>query len=187
MNASVASSGEAPRSGAAGAVDVDLDRIRATLMVLGIALHAADVFVTAGDWLVADRHRSVVFDALVALIHSFRVPGFFLLSGLLFAGSLRRHATPDLLARQLLRLGVPLLTCWLLLNGAQQALLAWQRGADPWAALEGLSAPMYHLWFLRDLLVLNLLVLAAWAVAQGRHRRAARTSAGAPGRLAAWV
>ncbi len=187
MDASVASSGEAPRSGAAGAVDVDLDRIRATLMVLGIALHAADVFVTAGDWLVADRQRSVVFDALVALIHSFRVPGFFLLSGLLFAGSLRRHATPDLLARQLLRLGVPLLTCWLLLNGAQQALLAWQRGADPWAALEGLSAPMYHLWFLRDLLVLNLLVLAAWAVARGRHRRAARTPAGGPGRLATWV
>ena len=61
-------------------VAIDYDRIRATLMVMGIALHAADVFVSAGDWLVADTHRGAVFDALVALIHSFRVPGFFLLS-----------------------------------------------------------------------------------------------------------
>lgn len=187
MDVSTASTREAHRPGIAGAADLDLDRTRATLMVLGIALHTADVFITSGDWLVADSHRSAFFDALVALIHSFRVPGFFLLSGLLFAGSLRRHATPDLLVRQLLRLGVPLLSCWLLLNGAQQALLAWQRGADPWAALDGLSAPVFHLWFLRDLLVLNLLVLAAWAIAQGRHRRAARTAARGPGRFAAWL
>lgn len=141
------------------AVAIDYDRIRATLMVLGIALHAADVFVSAGDWLVADTHRGVVFDALVALIHSFRVPGFFLLSGLLFAGSLTRHTAPDLVRRQLVRLGVPLLTCWLLLNTAQATLLTWYRGGDPWIALTSLSTPMAHLWFLRDLLVMNLLAL----------------------------
>ena len=141
-------------------LELDLDRIRATLMVLGVVLHAADVFLTTGDWLVADRHRSVVFDALVALIHSFRVPGFFLLSGLLFAGSLGRHGAPELLARQLLRLGLPLLTCWTLLNSVQLGLMAWHRGADPWEAFFSLNTPMYHLWFLRNLLVLDVLVLA---------------------------
>ncbi|WP_431260929.1 acyltransferase family protein [Roseateles chitinivorans] len=148
------------------AVAIDFDRIRATLMVLGIALHAADVFVTAGDWLVADSHRGLAFDALVALIHSFRVPGFFLLSGLLFAGSLKRHATPDLALRQLVRLGVPLLTCWALLNAAQTALLAWYRGGDPWEALASISTPLGHLWFVRDLLVMNLFVLA-WVAMRG--------------------
>lgn len=156
--------------------DLDLDRIRATLMVLGVVLHAADVFLTTGDWLVADSHRSVVFDALVAMIHSFRVPGFFLLSGLLFAGSLGRHGAPELLARQLLRLGLPLLACWTLLNSLQMALMAWHRGADPWEAVFSLNTPMYHLWFLRDLLVLDVLVLAG-AMLLGsstlRHGRAA--------------
>jgi|GEM_PF-1612535 len=180
MDASIAPPAKAgARAGIVGAADIDLDRVRATLMVLGIALHAADVFLTTGDWLVADPHRSAGFDALVALIHSFRVPGFFLLSGLFFAGSLARHGAPDLLMRQLLRLGLPLLTCWVLLNGAQQALLAWHRGADAWAAALA-SAPMYHLWFLYDLLILNLLVLAGVTLRRGpatrRERREHRTT-----------
>ncbi len=166
MDAAFASPAPVVASGAAGGVGFDLDRVRATLMLLGIALHSADVFVTAGNWLVADAQRSAVFDAMVALIHSFRVPGFFLLSGLLFARSLGRHAVPELLSRQLLRLGLPLLVCWALLNGAQQALLAWQRGGDPWLAWLS-PPPMYHLWFLRDLLVLDLLVLAAAALMGG--------------------
>ncbi len=167
MDASIAPPAKAAaHAGIAGVADIGLDRVRATLMVLGIGLHAADVFLTSGDWLVADPHRSGVFDALVALIHSFRVPGFFLLSGLFFAGSLTRHGAPDLLMRQLLRLGLPLLTCWALLNGAQQALLAWHRGADPWAAALA-SAPMYHLWFLYDLLILHLLVLAGATLRRG--------------------
>ncbi|ANH70956.1 hypothetical protein ABE85_25825 (plasmid) [Mitsuaria sp. 7] len=148
------------------AVAIDFDRIRATLMVLGIALHAADVFVSAGDWLVSDSHRGIAFDALVAVIHSFRVPGFFLLSGLLFAGSLTRHAAPGLALRQLVRLGVPLLSCWAVLNAAQTALLAWHRGGDPWEALASISTPMGHLWFVRDLLVMNLLVLV-WVAIRG--------------------
>lgn len=162
---------------AAGSAGIDFDRIRATLMVLGIALHAADVFVSAGDWLVADTHRGVAFDALVALIHSFRVPGFFLLSGLLFAGSLTRHAAPDLVLRQMVRLGVPLLTCWALLNAAQTALLAWHRGGDPWAALASLSTPMSHLWFIRDLLVMNLLVLGCVAIRGAMPTPAAQPAA----------
>lgn len=172
MNVSVAPPVQAAGPGVAGASApaLDLDRVRATLMVLGIGLHAADVFITTGAWLVADTHRSVVFDALVALIHSFRVPGFFVLSGLFFAGSLGRHGAPDLLVRQLLRLGLPLLTCWALLNGAQQALLAWHRGAEPWAAVLSTPAPMFHLWFLRDLLILDLLVLA-WVMVAGRPAR----------------
>ncbi len=156
--------------------DLDLDRIRATLMVLGVALHAADVFLTTGDWLVADSHRSVVFDALVALIHSFRVPGFFLLSGLLFAGSLGRHGAPELLARQMLRLGLPLLTCWTLLNSLQLGLMAWHRGADPWEAVFSLNTPMYHLWFLRDLLVLDVLVLAGAMLLGSSARRHGRAA-----------
>ncbi|MDH0865355.1 acyltransferase family protein [Mitsuaria sp. GD03876] len=186
MNVPIPPPAQAAGPGVAGAPGMapDLDRVRATLMVLGIALHAADVFITAGDWLVADPHRSVVFDALVALIHSFRVPGFFLLSGLFFAGSLGRHGAPELLMRQLLRLGLPLLTCWALLNGAQQALLAWHRGGDPWEAVFSTPAPIYHLWFLRDLLILDLLVLA-WIAIAGRGARASGASgaSGAPGRL----
>ncbi len=198
MHVSIAPHGEVagsavggpPTTGMAGQSDspFEVDRVRATLMLLGIALHAADVFVSSGDWLVADPRRGVAFDALVVLIHSFRIPGFFLLSGLLFAGSLSRHAGPDLLVRQLLRLGLPLLTGWTLLNGAQAALLAWHRQEDPWAAMMSMSTPVAHLWFLRDLLVLNLAVLAGHMLAAPLRRATPtrRMAGGADAAFAGW-
>ncbi|MBO9689003.1 MAG: acyltransferase family protein [Mitsuaria chitosanitabida] len=182
MDITNAPPGTTTGASAVGSAGVDIDRVRATLMILGIVLHAADVFITSGDWLVADTHRSAVFDALVALIHSFRVPGFFLLSGLLFSRSLSRHSTPDLVVRQLLRLGLPLLVCWMLINGAQHALLAAAHGQDPWEAMLSFSGPIYHLWFLRDLLVLNLLVLA-WVALVGRSKRRAVAGQGRLSRL----
>lgn len=183
MDESIASRSAAMPPAVTGRAALDVDRVRATLMVLGVALHTADVFVSSGDWLVADSHRSQFFDFLVALIHCFRVPGFFLLSGLLFAGSLGRHAAPDLLARQLLRLGLPLLTCALVINGAQQLLLSAYRGTDPWTDFFSASAPMFHLWFLRDLLVLNLIVIGGILLAGRQAPRLGRGS----GRLAAWL
>lgn len=167
---------------AADAPAIDLDRIRATLMILGVLLHSAAVFSSTGDWLVADAHRSVVFDGIVSLIHSFRVPGFLLISGLLFSRSLGRHSAQDLVARQMLRLGLPLLVGCLLINGAQHALLAASHGQDPWEAALSLAAPVYHLWFLRDLLVLNLLVLA-WVALSGRTWRCFGASRGRLSRL----
>ena len=53
-------------------------------MMLGIVLHAAALYVTTappGLPLVADRNSSVAMDVLIAFIHSFRMPTFFVLAG----------------------------------------------------------------------------------------------------------
>jgi glucan biosynthesis protein C len=164
---------------------LNIDTTRSVLMMLGVLLHAADIHTVSGLWLVADADRHGGFDALVALIHSFRVPGFFLLSGLLLAGSLQRHSLGVLARRQVLRLGLPLLSCWLLLNHLQQ----WLLGGPllDWA-------PLYQLWFLRDLLLLNLMLMAwlAWRRRAGpaghlaqAHRHAA--ALGPQRLLSAWA
>lgn len=149
-----------------------LDTTRSVLMLLGVLLHAADIHTASGQWLVADPDRHGGFDALVAVIHSFRVPGFFLLSGLLLAGSLQRHRLGALARRQALRLGLPLLSCWLLLNSVQQWLLGGPLLAWP---------PLYQLWFLRDLLLLQLLLLA-WLAWEARVAPIAPRAATSPGR-----
>src|SRR5256885_12766656 len=61
-----------------------LDALRGAMMILGIVLHAAMFYIAApppGMPIVGDRNNSVLFDGIVAFIHSFRMPAFFLLAG----------------------------------------------------------------------------------------------------------
>jgi len=62
-----------------------LDALRGAMMMLGIVLHAAMLYLAAPPPampIVTDRNNSVVFDAVFAFIHSFRMPTFFVLAGL---------------------------------------------------------------------------------------------------------
>jgi fucose 4-O-acetylase-like acetyltransferase len=59
----------------------DLDALRAFAMLLGIALHAALSFMD-GIWMVRDDQMSGALTLLVHAVHGFRMPLFFLLSGL---------------------------------------------------------------------------------------------------------
>lgn len=147
---------------------ININTTRSILMLLGIVLHAADIHTMGGNWLVADSARHIGFDWTVAFIHSFRVPGFFMLSGLLLSVSVHNHRLSHVLERQLLRLGLPLLSAWLLFNTPQQWLLEW-RGLLPLLAWQ--FPPIYHLWFLRDLLLMNLLLLAALVVMRRQNLR----------------
>ena len=58
----------------------DLDALRATTMLLGIALHAGLSF-TPFPWPVQDEQQSGFFGLLFAAIHGFRMPVFFVLNG----------------------------------------------------------------------------------------------------------
>jgi len=66
-----------------------LDSLRAIMMLLGLVLHSAVTYgyVDFGDaWPIKDGATSVSNDFIVALIHSFRMPVFFLIAG--FFGSM---------------------------------------------------------------------------------------------------
>lgn len=60
-----------------------LDNIRALAMLLGIILHAALAYspMVNGVWLTANSTNSVFFDVVFVVVHTFRMPLFFLVSG----------------------------------------------------------------------------------------------------------
>lgn len=131
--------------------NASLDAARGILMMLGVVLHTANIYCTNGGWLVWDTQRSSAFDAFTELIHVFRMPAFFWISGYFCALTFQRNGADGLLRKRLPRLALPLLAAWLTLNVSQELLMAAARGRDATdAILDGV--PLFHLWFLVDLL-----------------------------------
>lgn len=86
----------------------DLDAMRASAMLLGIALHAALAFMPS-PWIVMNRETSVLLGRFVEIVHGFRLPLFFLMSGFFSAMLLQRRSIRGLLGHRWKRIGVPLL------------------------------------------------------------------------------
>lgn len=136
--------------------DSALDAGRGILMLLGVVLHTSNIYTENEDWLLSDDASSPFFDLLVSAIHSFRMPAFFLISGYFCALALARRPFGAYLTDRLRRLGVPLIVVWLLVSPIQHWVLH-----DSWWPLDGRSVlPLYHLWFLVDLLFLTAFVPA---------------------------
>lgn len=57
--------------------EYDLDAARSVLMMLGVVLHAANVYAEPATWLVSDPVRSEGLRAVSDTIHVFRIPAFF--------------------------------------------------------------------------------------------------------------
>jgi peptidoglycan/LPS O-acetylase OafA/YrhL len=61
-----------------------LDALRGGMMMLGIVLHAAFLYLAAPPPampMITDRNNAIVFDVIFAFIHSFRMPTFFVVAG----------------------------------------------------------------------------------------------------------
>ncbi len=88
----------------------DLDALRAAAMLLGILLHAmlAHVPALAGIWPVADVSTSPFWGTIMAAIHGFRMPLFFLLSGFFTAMLWRKRGLKSLLGHRSKRILLPL-------------------------------------------------------------------------------
>ncbi len=132
--------------------NASLDAARGILMMLGVVLHTANIYSTQGGWLVWDTERNGFFDVLTELIHVFRMPAFFWISGYFCALTFQRSGSQGLLRKRLPRLALPLVATWLTLNVGQELLMAAMRGEDASKALLD-GVPLFHLWFLVDLLV----------------------------------
>lgn len=121
-------------------------------MILGIFLHAANIYSIDANWLVSDHQRSQVFNVISDLIHVFRMPTFFWISGYFCALTFERNGAEGLFRKRLPRLLVPLLMTWGTLNLAQELLLASMNGQSMTEALYD-GVPLFHLWFLFDLVI----------------------------------
>lgn len=137
-----------------------LDNLRAVMMWLGVVLHVAVIYMVAPSplpW--KDRQTSEVADVLVALIHSFRMPVFFILAGFFVTMLVQGRGWRGMLKNRLTRLGLPFVLLWPVIFvicvvlallfvhrmargtwGLDPALIPPREGAPKWNTM--------HLWFL---------------------------------------
>src|SRR5262245_11190891 len=87
-----------------------LDVMRATLMMLGVALHTSQIYNPGADWLIQAEDASPFFYHLSQTINAFRMPSFFFLSGFLSTMLLLRKGPRQFLLLRLRRIALPLLT-----------------------------------------------------------------------------
>lgn len=137
-------------------------------MVLGVALHSANVYTTTGQWEIHDASStSSKFDVLVELLSSFRMPAFFVIGGFFAQMMLERHGQKHFVTHRIQRLVVPFLASALVFNSMQ----LWLQ--FHWQQLTAHSIPispnlmdvftsgrwLQHLWFLVTLLIFSFLAL----------------------------
>jgi glucans biosynthesis protein C len=152
-----------------------LDGLRAVAMLLGIVLHAGMSFTTIDvPWPAHDVRAGHGFDALVGLIHGFRMQVFFFLAG--FFGHLlwKRLGTRGFLAQRGKRIGIPFVAGLVVIVPVILVIWTWadaQLGTtfirDHKGERSLLTLPTGHLWFLEMLLILYAI---AMALALLRHR-----------------
>lgn len=136
------------------------DFSRALYLMLGIPFHAAVIYSLAHEWAVSSPDKSQVLTWLSNFLHTFRMPGFFLLAGFFSIMILDRKGPVIWLKSRLFRLGVPLLCATLLIVPFQivvQSIALSVNGTLPWADLSTHTAGQLtqfgepwisHLWFL---------------------------------------
>ena len=151
------------------------DFARAFYLLLGIPFHAAVVYSTHHDWSVASPERSPTLTFIADMIHTFRMPGFFLIAGYFSMMILARKGPGPWFATRLTRLGVPLISATLLILPFQMLVQSWAETIG-----RGLGYPNFygaalnrlthfdepwisHLWFLYSLIAFSagLAIIAA--------------------------
>ena len=85
----------------------DLDALRGFAMALGIVLHACLSFVPS-PWPVQDREQCKWFFLVYAVIHCFRMPLFFILSGFFTMFMIHRYGLGGMLRQRAWRIVLPL-------------------------------------------------------------------------------
>lgn len=157
-----------------------LDWLRVIAMFAVFLLHSMHIFDTASEWYIKNSQRYFAATAAMGFLHFWLMPLFFLISG---AGSrlfLERRGAGPYIPGRILRLFIPLIAGFLILNPVQEYFQALHRGL-----YEG-SLIMYfqvyftsfkfflhpdfffeaggHLWFLGFLLLYSMVSLPFFIV-----------------------
>jgi len=84
----------------------DLDALRAGAMLLGVCLHAMIAY-SGIAWIVMDNRQNHIFQLVIELIHGFRMPLFFLISGFFTAMLACRRGSGGMLKNRAARILIP--------------------------------------------------------------------------------
>lgn len=110
----------------------DLDALRAIAMLLGIVLHSAISFIPfAGTyWPVQDSQTNEFFGFLLASVHGFRMPLFFMVSGFFTAMLWRKRGLQSLLWHRFRRIFLPMMLALFTIIPAVWAVSIYAKVAD---------------------------------------------------------
>ncbi len=141
-----------------------LDAVRASALLLGVALHAAQPFVNGMYWVTREPPDNIIA-GLWYTIHMFRMPLFFLIAGFFGRSMLERRGPTGFIKDRSRRILVPLVAgipILMLLTGLAAVLGGLAAGVD----VRGLRPPpspphqsvlaginLMHLWFLYYLIL----------------------------------
>lgn len=137
-----------------------LDNLRAAMMWLGIVLHVAAIHMVGESPLIwRDQATSPLADLLLAFIHSFRMPVFFIVAGFFAAMLVQRRGPLGMLKHRFRRIAVPFLVFWLplvLLTVVMVMLYVHLMHYGTWGVDPALAEPppgrpklnTMHLWFI---------------------------------------
>ena len=145
------------------------------MMLLGLVLHSGASYIQGPItwmWPYRDSQTSVVFNLLLAVIHLFRMPVFFVMAGFFAALLYHRDGPAGFVRNRVKRVLLPLVIFWPIvipLTGLGFMFAANRVGGPSvWGTvseLPPLQRPLFgHLWFLYDLLLFYgaaLLILPA--------------------------
>ncbi len=135
-------------------------------MLLGIVLHSAETYSIGVDklWPKDPNSTSYFFTYITSIIHIFRMPIFFLLSGF-FASMLYYDRSPKaMIIQRFKRIGLPFVVFLLLLHpivyhSYDFMIQKFQLDAFPNVIFRWLPNITYHLWFLYYLILITAIVL----------------------------
>ncbi|MBU2711432.1 acyltransferase family protein [Zooshikella harenae] len=140
-----------------------MDAMRSTLMLLGVVLHAAQIYNPDHVWKVVSGERAIFFSELSNIIHLFRMPAFFVVSGFFCLMTVIKYGEPVFIKLRSKRIIIPLVSTALLVNSVQEYLL----GNFTVQRFFLDSGWLSHLWFLVNLCWYFLVaVFAVWVVRQ---------------------
>ena len=130
---------------------VYLDNLRAILMLMGLVLHSCAAFSVSGYWLVTYIEPLTWADTVNQLIHWFRMPLFFIISGFFGAYLLLKYSIMQFLKNKMMRIGLPLITAILVFNTLQAGMLSVVNNQPFAQTYQQIGSG--HLWFLINLLL----------------------------------
>ena len=101
----------------------DLDALRAFSMLLGIALHAALAFAPI-PWIAMNGETSPALIPFIEIVHAFRLPLFFVMSGFFSAMLVQRRGIGGYLTQRWKRIALPLLLAMITIVPATWGVIA---------------------------------------------------------------
>jgi surface polysaccharide O-acyltransferase-like enzyme len=158
------------------------DGLRALVMLLGVVVHTVTTYTTVplgAAWAFKDQQTHFAFDVLLAGLHSFRMPVFFVMAGFFAVLLVERRGHEAFTRNRAVRVGVPLVLGYLILLPLTEWGFSYanQRGAgvdSSWRSSFEQTRGMFHradtghLWFLYYLLYFYALSLLACKVASSQ-------------------